>query len=188
MSSILVTGGAGYIGSHTVLLLLEAGYSVVVLDNLSNSSRESLNRVERLTGKSLTFIENHLGTRMTAHQVFSKGHQQDVRVNHLPGGCHHPYPVTITVESQAKICLLFLHFSNQVLKVFQVARIRVMIGEGTIHLGKQRYYLATQCSQRLRSLDSGDTISALFCRYSTIRNLFSSVTLILISGVVQSTG
>ena len=47
---ILVTGGAGYIGSHTVLQLLEAGYDVHVLDNLSNSSREALRRVAELTG------------------------------------------------------------------------------------------------------------------------------------------
>ena len=48
---ILVTGGAGYIGSHTVVLLHEAGYDVVVVDNLSNSKEESLKRVERITGK-----------------------------------------------------------------------------------------------------------------------------------------
>lgn len=72
MSSVLVTGGAGYIGSHTVLLLLEAGYSVVVLDNLSNSSRESLNRVERLTGKSLTFIEGDIRDSDCLKQLFSE--------------------------------------------------------------------------------------------------------------------
>lgn len=70
MSSVLVTGGAGYIGSHTVLLLLEAGYSVVVLDNLSNSSRESLNRVERLTGKSLEFIEGDIRDSDCLNQLF----------------------------------------------------------------------------------------------------------------------
>ncbi|HCT8736724.1 TPA: GDP-mannose 4,6-dehydratase, partial [Escherichia coli] len=47
--SVLVTGGAGYIGSHTTLLLLENGYDVITLDNLSNSTNESLKRVERLT-------------------------------------------------------------------------------------------------------------------------------------------
>ncbi|MCP1289076.1 MULTISPECIES: UDP-glucose 4-epimerase GalE [Chromobacterium] len=55
--TILVTGGAGYIGSHTCLQLLEAGNQVVVLDNLCNSKVESLKRVQALTGKSLTFIQ-----------------------------------------------------------------------------------------------------------------------------------
>ncbi|MHC4939407.1 MAG: UDP-glucose 4-epimerase GalE [Planctomycetota bacterium] len=55
--TILVTGGAGYIGSHCCVELLNAGYGVVVLDNLSNSSRESLRRVEEITGKSLDFEE-----------------------------------------------------------------------------------------------------------------------------------
>lgn len=58
--TVLVTGGAGYIGSHTTLALLEAGEDVVALDNLSNGSAESLHRVERLTGKSLTFVEGDL--------------------------------------------------------------------------------------------------------------------------------
>ena len=49
--SILVTGGAGYIGSHTCVELLNAGYDVVVLDNLYNSSAEALRRVEKITGK-----------------------------------------------------------------------------------------------------------------------------------------
>lgn len=52
---ILVTGGAGYIGSHTCIELLQAGYEVVVVDNLSNSNKESLTRVQELTGKSLEF-------------------------------------------------------------------------------------------------------------------------------------
>ena len=54
---ILVTGGAGYIGSHTVLSLLENNYDVIVYDNLVNSSIESIERVEKLTGKTVTFIE-----------------------------------------------------------------------------------------------------------------------------------
>ena len=49
--AILVTGGAGYIGSHTVVELQNAGYEVVVVDNLSNSSEKSLERVEKITGK-----------------------------------------------------------------------------------------------------------------------------------------
>ena len=71
MKSILVTGGAGYIGSHTVLLLLEAGHHVVVLDNLSNSSRESLNRVERLVGKSVAFVEGDIRDANCLDTLFS---------------------------------------------------------------------------------------------------------------------
>ena len=52
---ILVTGGAGYIGSHTCLELLNQGHEVVVADNLCNSCEEALNRVKELTGKDLTF-------------------------------------------------------------------------------------------------------------------------------------
>ena len=57
MAKILITGGAGYIGSHTALELLNQGYEVVVYDNLCNSSKESLHRVEELTGKSIRFYE-----------------------------------------------------------------------------------------------------------------------------------
>ena len=53
--NILVTGGAGYIGSHTCVELLESGYDVVVVDNLCNSNPESLNRVKELTGKDVKF-------------------------------------------------------------------------------------------------------------------------------------
>ena len=55
--SILVSGGAGYIGSHTCVELIEAGYDIVVVDNLSNSSEESLRRVEKITGKKIPFVK-----------------------------------------------------------------------------------------------------------------------------------
>lgn len=54
---ILITGGAGYIGSHTAVELLESGYEVVIYDNLSNSSEESVRRVQRITGKAVTFYK-----------------------------------------------------------------------------------------------------------------------------------
>ncbi len=73
---ILVTGGAGYIGSHTSLLLLEAGYDVVVIDNLSNSSRESLNRVEKLAGIRPSFYETDIRDREGLESIF-KQHQFD---------------------------------------------------------------------------------------------------------------
>ncbi len=58
--ALLVTGGAGYIGSHTVVELLNAGYDVVVVDNLSNSSEESIRRIEEITGKHVKFYEADL--------------------------------------------------------------------------------------------------------------------------------
>ena len=55
--AILVTGGAGYIGSHTVVELQNSGYDVVVLDNLSNSSEKALDRVSKITGKPVKFYK-----------------------------------------------------------------------------------------------------------------------------------
>ena len=54
--TILITGGAGYIGSHTVLCCLQVGYDVVVIDNLSNGHREAIERVEELTNSTVTFV------------------------------------------------------------------------------------------------------------------------------------
>ncbi|MFT4007306.1 MAG: UDP-glucose 4-epimerase GalE [Lacrimispora sp.] len=70
--SILVTGGAGYIGSHTCVELLNAGFEVVVVDNLCNSSRESMERVMEITGKRLTFYEADLLDRDALEQIFDK--------------------------------------------------------------------------------------------------------------------
>ena len=61
--NILITGGAGYIGSHTCVVLLEAGYNVTVFDNYCNSNPEALNRVERLTGKTLTRVQGDVRDR-----------------------------------------------------------------------------------------------------------------------------
>ncbi|MDO4776475.1 MAG: UDP-glucose 4-epimerase GalE [Cardiobacteriaceae bacterium] len=68
---ILVTGGAGYIGSHTVLVLLEAGYEVVVLDNLCNSSAQALTRVASLAGKPVPFVEGDMRDRAVLDQLFA---------------------------------------------------------------------------------------------------------------------
>ncbi|MCP4252185.1 MAG: UDP-glucose 4-epimerase GalE [Candidatus Scalindua sp.] len=69
---ILVTGGAGYIGSHTCVELLQAGYEVVVVDNLANSKEESLKRVQELTGKTLTFHKVDLLNERELDDVFQK--------------------------------------------------------------------------------------------------------------------
>ena len=70
--SILVTGGAGYIGSHTCVKLLEAGYDVVVLDNLSNSSPKAIGRVEAITGKKIKFYECDILDRDGMRTIFQE--------------------------------------------------------------------------------------------------------------------
>ena len=70
--AILVTGGAGYIGSHTVVELQNAGYNVVVMDNLSNSSEKSLQRVEQITGKPVKFYRADILDRETTEEIFTK--------------------------------------------------------------------------------------------------------------------
>ena len=80
--TVLVTGGAGYIGSHTVLELLEAGYKVVVVDNLCNSNIESLRRVEKITGKTVTFYEGDITDREILRRIFSE-HQEIDSVIHF---------------------------------------------------------------------------------------------------------
>ena len=69
---ILVTGGAGYIGSHTVLELLEKNIDVVVIDNLCNSNLESLKRVERLTGKAVDFVYGDVRDESLLDSIFEK--------------------------------------------------------------------------------------------------------------------
>ncbi len=69
---ILVTGGAGYIGSHTCIELLDAGFEVVVVDNLCNSKREALYRAERLAGGHIEFVEADIRDREALEQIFSK--------------------------------------------------------------------------------------------------------------------
>lgn len=69
---ILVTGGAGYIASHTDLELLNAGYDVVVVDNLSNSCMESVHRVEKLTGKTIRFYETDILDKAAMKEIFRK--------------------------------------------------------------------------------------------------------------------
>lgn len=69
--AVLVTGGAGYIGSHTVVELLNANREVVVLDNLSNSSAKSLDRVKQITGKAVTFYQGDVLDRALLKRIFA---------------------------------------------------------------------------------------------------------------------
>ena len=80
---ILVTGGAGYIGSHTCVELLNNDYEVVVVDNLYNSCEEALNRVEKITGKTLTFYEGDLLDQDLLEEIFD--HERPEAVIHFAG-------------------------------------------------------------------------------------------------------
>ena len=68
---ILVTGGAGYIGSHTCILLIEAGYDVIVFDNFSNASKESIKRVEKIVAKEIILVEGDIRNRDDLDKVFN---------------------------------------------------------------------------------------------------------------------
>ena len=83
MGKILVTGGAGFIGSHTCVEFLENGYEIVVLDNLSNSKEESLRRVEQITGKSLTFYKADMRDEAAVQKIFTE--QEIDAVVHFAG-------------------------------------------------------------------------------------------------------
>lgn len=76
--AVLVTGGAGYIGSHTCVELLGAGYEVIVVDNLSNSSEKSIERVKKITGKDLKFYKVDLLDRAALEEIFSKNNIDSV--------------------------------------------------------------------------------------------------------------
>ena len=71
MKTILVTGGAGYIGSHTLIELINNNFEVVVIDNLANSSRESLRRVEQITGHEIPFIEADVRDQSALSDIFT---------------------------------------------------------------------------------------------------------------------
>ena len=70
--SILVTGGAGFIGSHTCVELLNAGFQVVVVDNLYNASEKALERVKEITGKDLTFYKADIRDKEAMNADFDK--------------------------------------------------------------------------------------------------------------------
>ena len=70
--NVLVTGGAGYIGSHTCIELLESGYGVIVIDNLCNSNSKSLDRVKSLTGKEVKFYEGDVRDEALLRKIFSE--------------------------------------------------------------------------------------------------------------------
>ncbi len=106
--NVFVTGGTGYIGSHTCVELLEAGHSVVVADNLVNSSAESLRRVERITGRAVEFIECDLRDAAAVDAVFAS-HRFDC-VLHFAG-------LKAVGESVAKPLLYFENNLNSTINL-----------------------------------------------------------------------
>lgn len=78
--TILVTGGAGYIGSHTIIELIATGHSVVVVDNLCNSSMTAINRVEKIAGSSIPFYEADIRDKETITTILEK-HQIDTCIH-----------------------------------------------------------------------------------------------------------
>ena len=100
--AILVTGGAGYIGSHTVVELQNAGYDVVVVDNLCNSSEKALDRVSKITGKPVKFYKADILDRDAMNEVFDKeeidscihfaGPKAALQPGHHAPGRPHPGP------------------------------------------------------------------------------------------------
>ena len=76
--AILVTGGAGYIGSHTCIEMQKAGYDVIVIDNLDNSSSEALKRVEKITGKAIKFYQEDVRNKEVLRKIFSENNIEAV--------------------------------------------------------------------------------------------------------------
>ena len=72
LMNILITGGAGYIGTHTVIELVNAGYDNIIVDDLSNSSKEAIDRVEKIIGKSIPFYEVDVANREAMHRIFEE--------------------------------------------------------------------------------------------------------------------
>ena len=121
MAKILVTGGAGYIGSHTCLELLNAGHDVIVFDNLSNSSEESLRRVQKLANKSLVFIQGDIRDGNALDQLF-KRHEIEA-VIHFAG-------LKAVGESQEKPLIYFdnnIAGSMQLVKAMEKAGIFTLV-------------------------------------------------------------
>lgn len=80
MKTILVTGGAGYIGTHTCIELIKAGYGVVIIDDLSNSKKVAVERVEQITGVKIPFYENSILDRAALDKIFAE-HKIDAVIN-----------------------------------------------------------------------------------------------------------
>ena len=108
---ILVTGGAGFIGSHTVVELQQADYDVVVLDNLSNSSEKSLERVEAITGKKVPFYRADILDREALEKIFSEEKPDAEKTDRLLLFCSLSLMFQQHLPVLASLSLCFCHIS-----------------------------------------------------------------------------
>ncbi len=113
---VLVTGGAGYIGSHTCVELLKSGYEVVVLDNLCNSNPKSLDRVRELTGKDLTFYEGDVRDAHLLRRIFAQ--QQIHCVIHFAG-------LKAVAES---VAMPWMYYDNNLNSTLTLTRVMEEVG------------------------------------------------------------
>ena len=122
---VLVTGGAGYIGSHTCVELLQAGHEVVVFDNLSNSKRESLRRVARIVGRGVTFVQGDVRDAEALDQLFLDNAVD--AVIHFAG-------LKAVGESVAQPCLYYdnnVTGSLRLIEAMQRANVRTVVFSST---------------------------------------------------------
>ena len=144
--TILVTGGAGYIGSHTCVELQNAGYDVVVLDNLSNASEKSLQRVEALTGKPVTFYKGDILDRDILNKIFAE-HKIDC--------CIHFAGLKAVGESVAKP---WEYYNNNIAGTLTLVDVMRQNGCKNIIFSPQRQYTAIR--RRSRSRRTARRVSA----------------------------
>lgn len=155
--AILVTGGAGYIGSHTVVELLDAGYEAVVVDNLCNSSRESIARVEDITGKNVKFYEADILDEDALEQIF---------VNEDIESCIHFAGLKAVGESVAKP---WLYYNNNItgtltlLKVMERHNVRniVFSSSATVYGAPEEIPITENCPKGEITNPYGQTKSML---------------------------
>jgi len=132
--ALLVTGGTGYIGSHTVVELLNLGYEVVIVDNLSNSSEKVLPRIEKLTGKVPTFIKADICDKNTLTEVF-ENHQIDA-VIHFAGlkavGESNEIPLSYYHNNVSGSVTLFQVMAEQKVKKLVFSSSATVYGENNV--------------------------------------------------------
>ena len=152
--AILVTGGAGYIGSHTCVELLDAGYEVVVLDNLSNASEKSLERVEALTGKKVMFYKGDILDRDILNKIFA---EQKI------DSCIHFAGLKAVGESVAKP---WEYYNNNIAGTLQLVDVRIL---SFLHL---QLYTEILQKSRLPRTARRDSVQILTAGQSLCLNRF----------------